>query len=304
MNEQYADIFERFKNSFNLAANGYEDPITLEDNDIGFSAKKEIEIKFKNKLKITDNKKYLTLIHVLVKDIKKPKAPISLTFDFVMKEQNEYVLGYAYIQNYFRPLNIFSVDEYFYEPENNIFYKKNKEITAEKILINLYDLQMKPLKFFKGFILRCKILLFKFISFLFHVIHKLLKYLLFIISGEIFIYNYLEELVTDRKKNFNENKINENSDIKSKKIKIFDYEANIWSIFVFCTFHLAAFSILYFFKIMPNFIKIILKYNFLTIIYVLFALAVFDKLLPHLLKILIKFSSKNEFSFKYKKMKI
>ena len=304
MNEQFAEIFERFKNSFNLSSNGYEDPITLEDNDIGFSAKKDIEIKFNKKLKITENKKYLTLIQVLVRDLKKSKAPISLSFDFVMKEQNEYVLGYSYIKNYFRPLNIDSVDEYFYEPEKNIFYKKDKEIAADKILKNLYDLQMKPLKFFKGFKLRSKILLFKFISFMFYVIHNFLKFLLLVISGEIFIYDYLEELVTVNMKNFQQKKLIENSEMKSKKIKIFDYEANIWSIFVFCTFHLLAFFILYFFKIMPNFIKILLKYNFLTIIYVLFALAVFDKLLPLLLKFLIKFSSKNEFDFKYIKLKI
>lgn len=299
------DIKDNFIKSFNLESFGN---YHIFNDYIGFSVFKECD---KKHVKVKNKKKYVSLIKIYLennKNNKIEKIPIYIDVALCLYEDNKFYLNHDFIINKLsKPIDFFWYDEYFYNPNKNIFYKKNDEINPNKILEEVYMLHLKPTEPLKGLIIRAKLLINIFVKNLFLIINKLLNSILFIISGKAYSFNIYTQIFFDFK---DKKEIEETeSEKKVKPIKILGYPASFPSIFTYCLYHLIIYVLLFIFhiKLKPNFIKIIkiiLKYNFLTLVYVISSITIYEHFLPKILKYLIKKISKFYYYFENKKFKI
>lgn len=290
-----------FINLFNLENIGFSKPIALKDA-IGFSTTKQCDPKY---LKLKDNKTYITLIKLYIDPINKPENnhyPLFISVSLNLFEDGKYIIDQTFIKNKIsKPINLHSENEYFYNDKENKFYKKNVPILPNDIISEIYNIHIKPTKLIKGFPIKCKLSIQYLLILLISLIGYIFNCILWIISGKKYSYDIFGESAELK----NKKEIQTGGDIKiGHTINFFGYSASLHSICVYCAIHFLLFVICYMLSIKPNFIYIILKYNFLTLIYGILSITLYEKFLPDTLIFIIKNISSMKSSIQWMKFKL
>ncbi|HRY59897.1 MAG TPA: hypothetical protein P5096_00775 [Patescibacteria group bacterium] len=294
-------IRKKFRDSFELESNGFINPVFLNDTKIGFSARKDCDEKILRKIKILEGKKYTTLIHIILPDdkvgLESDKVPLRVraSFDLVGEDNSTYIIDDRYIKRKkFKPIDLISRDDYFYDLKTNIFYKKGKIASGSDIINEIYSLHIKPTKTWRGMYLRAKVAWKNLISYLIEQIANLLVLILLLISGRKIPYGRISRYLEEAFKKNPANKFGQTEESLSQ-MKIADSEVEFFGlktepvpIFSYSFIHLIVFVVFYFLNYRPHLLKVIFSNNFLTIIYVIFSLMIFKSFLPSFAISLIK----------------
>lgn len=206
------------------------------------------------------------------------------------------------------PVDVDSYDDYSFDIETGELYRKNKKISADELVTEIYGDHVKSTKPLKGLFLRFRMFFWRmFMHWVFEIFSKISYYSFYFISGNRYLYApfFEEETLNDVviKSRIRDVKIKDEIK-KAKKVKFLSYEADYWPIIFYSTIHAILYSILMYKNYKPIFITTILKNNFLTIVYVILSLWVLEVVMPKLLKFLIRYFSIISFRFQYKSIKI
>ncbi len=208
------------------------------------------------------------------------------------------------------PVDMESRNDYFYDTKTKTLFKKDRQITPEELIDDIYNLHIKPTKVVRGFLLRIKLRIWRtWLPFIFTSLSNIFHYLLLIISGNRYTF---EPFVEEEKIN-NEiistkstlHKVKEKESLQeSKKFHFFDYEASRWSIVFYSLVHLALYSYFFYINYKPAYITTILENNFLIIIYVVCSLWMLESIIPLIFMFLIKRFSKLAFYSEIKNIEL
>lgn len=268
---------EIFKQKFELPRDGFSNPVDLQDVEIGFCVYKDQE-----NLK-RENFKSIFKIYIRNEELKKDKDKklVIITASYGKKTDNGLISYTSNLNDFKRgkdwPAELISNDEFFYNIKTCDFcYKKQgeeKSINGNKILNLVNEWHVKPTKSMKGFPYRTKIrshiVFLNFLKILFNIISGI-QYLM---SGEkVDFYSKVQDTISPPKK-------------PGKKIKIFDYEVEIWIAVIYAIIHLfIAYPIFIFYNCRLRFLVPIFKNIFLTTMYIIISLALTDVILSKLPK--------------------
>ncbi|HOA06647.1 MAG TPA: hypothetical protein PLE16_08290 [Spirochaetota bacterium] len=294
---------DTFAKLFDLIRNGYTKPVILQDVSTGFSTCREYSNEILNKLKISNNKKYISLIKIWLKnDCKEELQPVLVNITFNLFEDKYYKADYADIRKLsFKPIDIEVDNLYFYDINNNTFLKNNKSISPLKILEESFNCHIKTTKTIAGFILRHRIKFRRFVANIFLLKAKFLIFMLYIIAGEEYEYTLMLS-------NF-QNMLYSKKDQKEKSnnkhtLKIFEYTSSAWSITTYCMLHLIIYVLFACFDYKPKPAKYMIENNFLLIMYSIATIVFWDKLLPKIFKSMIKKCVNMYYKIILKKLKV
>ena len=213
------------------------------------------------------------------------------------------------------PIDLISKDEYYYNVEKNKLYKNKKEILPNELINKIYNDHIKPTKFIRGIWLRTKLFFWRIIiKKFFDYLYIFLHYFLYITSGDKYSYVWVikEEILNNKIINSEiknmigqkeKEEIKENLE-KGKKFNFFGYMASHWTIIFYSIFHLLFYIIFEYKNWYPTIIIMILKNNFLTLIYVISSLWIMEIVIPKILKMLIRTTSRLSWNSRMKSIKI
>jgi len=200
------------------------------------------------------------------------------------------------------PIDFTSDNDFFYNIEENQFYHKDKKITPDELLDRIYQIHIKPTKFFKGFIVRLRLFIWRvLIIFMIKLISDIFQCLLFLISGTKFDDIYTRIFSANKIDNISQN----NNEYKEpEKWDLFGFKAPLWPITFFCAFHFILYVIFWLENYKPKFVITLLENNFLTVIYTILFLVMLERFLPKILKFFINKTSQLYFNLSSKRIKI
>ena len=185
--------------------------------------------------------------------------------------------------------------QYFYDIRTNELYEKNKKITADKLINDVYNKHIKSTRPIKGLFIRMKIRFWRILmKSMFDIISKFFHHLLFIISGNRYSYEPVLETETLNDLRF---KKTEKPKMKEKlkegkKFNFYGYEASQWSIVFYSLLHFLLYVYFMYSGYKPIFITTIFKNNFLVIIYAILSLWIIETVMQTFLMFLIKYFSR------------
>lgn len=275
------------------------------DDEFGFSVRRKLKSEdHASLISIDIDKKYLnnTELHGKPLYIRATYGRISEN-GIIIRDFNETKIS--------DPVDLKSEGEYFYNVENNQFYKKKRKVTPEELIYKVYKLHIKPTRLIVGFWLRSKMFFFQILVHgIFILMSKTFSSFLYLISGNKYSYEPIleEEKLNDLiiKSKWEKEGIKPETS-ESNKFNFFGYKASQWSIFVYSLIHL----VIYFYITLSEFhigtidrFRGVFRNNFLSLAYVILSLSIFESLLPKFLIFLIKLFSKWSLKAKYKKLKI
>lgn len=302
--EDAKTVSSNFINKFNLIQlnnDGFFGISAIEEGGVGFSA-------FKNFNFNCDNKK-TTLLNVYItdedfSDANIEKKPLFISAIYGQNENGSISRRFAGEVGLNNPISLmYYGNKYFYNIRCDKFYKDDTEINANEIVKEVYALHIKSSRRFAGFFMRTKIrieVIFwrKLMKSICYFISKIFHFSLYIISGIRYAYSPIEEIIKTR---FEKTKPEMKEKLKEgKKITFFGYEASQWSVVFYSLLHLLGYIIFIQKEYKPLIIAIILKNNFLTLIYVIASLCIIEVLLPQLFMVIIKFFSEKAEEFLYR----
>lgn len=285
-----------FIEKFNSEKFGFFDLTSFTNVNIGFSVKKKFN-------ESDDNN--VTLLSIYIPDrvfgeIKNTKKPLSIHTTYGKKAEGGVVMREN--PKFSDPIDLIFPDEYYYDIVSKKFFKKDKEISAEEIIKEVYNKHIKSTKLIKGLYVRNKLKFYRIYLRLF------LKYIyiyfygvLYLVSGILYSYDPLGKLIPD-------NKINK-PELEPipivEEVNFLGYKTTHHCIFFYSIFHLYIYFIFINFTniFSTNIIKIFGN-SFSILVYVMFSLIIIDKVLPSILKLLIDIFSQWEFDAKYKTIKL
>lgn len=219
-------------------------------------------------------------------------------------------------QNFCEPLDLEFRDEFFYDTTTEKIYKKDKEVDANSVLLEVYGKHIKTTRPIVGLILRTRLRFWriwlpwipKSLSFLSH-------YFLYLISGDRYTYEFLfqeetlnGEIISSRMdgrvgRGKNSAKVKE-EDKESKQIDFFGNKVPQWAIVFYSILHLAVWFSLKYFNIDVSKIKEFFGNNFLLVLYVIVSFWIVGAVIPFLLKKMIKYLSTLAFHSASKAVKV
>ncbi len=307
--EYDSNIFIR---KFNVEAQGFYDITPYIDGSIGFSFKKRLNENDINKVSLF----CIYIFKNVFEDDSITKKPLNI-YAYYGEEKEGGVSLQPTLSNLSEPLNATFLDEYFYNPKEDKFYKESEEISEKVLIREIYEKHIKNTKPIIGFFLRVKIRFWRdFLRLFFVFLSKIFYYLLFIISGDKYTYEYLFEEETlngeiiksklSRFRNINDKDIKETKK-EGKKIDFFGLRVSQWSIVFYSFLHLSLYSVVVYKKYYSIFYLIlwkILQNNFLTVVYAIFTFWVIEIPIPYILRRLIKYNSGLSAKCHYKEIKL
>lgn len=208
------------------------------------------------------------------------------------------------------PVDIISTDEYYYDIENDKFFKKNREISLFGLIDDFYGTHIKNTKILNGALIRMKIFFWKIIiAKFFKTLSKFFYWMLYLISGNKYSYEpiwkteILNNVVISStfKDTIGLNKDGFKEDLTVEELEFLGYKAPLWSILFYSLLHLMIYFIFNYINYKPDIIVNIFENNFLTLAYVVLSLWFIEQMLPNILKFLIKSSSERFKYFSYLK---
>lgn len=285
-----------FLDFFSLPRDGFFDPIILEDEFVGFSVKKR---------KKNDEKNFISVLYVWL-DLsreKKEKDLQSLEIEIMYGKFSEDTKRLTLADTWDDvngPINITIKDEFFYDPKRKIFLTVGgKEIAPIDILKKSYGKHVKPTRRFAGAWIRLKLFFWrKILSIIAKVISELLLVLLKLISGKKLTSDIWSRALFPEK--LDEEYYKQPEYKEPEKISLFGYKADPWPILFFAITNLIVYFFLFSIDFKPKILTMLVKNNFLSILYVISMLAILEKLAPKYLMMMIKKTSLWYRKFAYK----
>ncbi len=273
------NISDKLKEALSFEREGFSEPIQWIDG-VGVSRVKEMPNEHASLYKIG----------ILDKEFQQEssKKRVNLGVSYGKKVFEGISLG-SERQDLFGPIDFDNNDDFLFDISNFKFYRKDKEISPEKLLSDLEELHLKPTKLAKGFFLRSKLWLWRaFLPGLVKVVDSILIAILWIISGETVKGDILNRLFRGRDTEKVREPIPTIEFADSKKMDFFGYKAKRWSVVAYCFAHLTAFFIFFSYSIQSPFIEAMLKNNFTALCYVVVSFAVTEAGIPMALRFLIE----------------
>lgn len=276
---------------------GFFDLTSFVNVDIGFSVKKKLKEGDDSNVSIFD-------IHIpnkYLEDKIKSLKPLNVSIHYGKETSEGIVLREEPKLN--EPVDVFFPDEYYYDISSGIFYKKDKQILANKIIEETYSEHIKTTKMVSGLKYRTKIYLYRkafrlfceYLARAFSVFYK-------IITGNTYKYGF--DNYFSRKRNPS---LANDLEIKRKDVEpvnFLGYIAPPQTIFLYSISHLFIFAVLFYIDWKPYILIEIFSNTFLTLVYVMTTLIFFDRLLPGLIKLLIDVLSDLSVKFSYESIKL
>ena len=231
------EIEDEYQKAFVLKGKKYRKVEHFDKPRVGISLVIDHDKKLMQKLKLGD-KKYVCTIAIYLDDewreAKGNKKNIFGRVHFTIdSDTGAYVLLNPEKYSARIPVEITSVDEYFFNTKTKKFYRGSRETSLRSIVDELFEWHIKPTKLFRGMFLRWKIqlrrLLYKFSL----RISKFIAYIYYFIFGEKVAHDFVSEYML---KHYPEKK--EIKTARVNEISIFGYTSSAHIVFVFCIFHL------------------------------------------------------------------
>jgi len=221
----------------------------------------------------------------------RPIKPITITASYGRKTKDGILLSSSNekIKGILDPIDLISLDEFFYNTATREFFFKvpGRKYRASDILRYINELHEKPTKPVRGFVLRVKLIFWHIIiAGLVKIFSNILAWLLYVSSGTTVSMNIWNRIVfpdridgdADDERKFKE----------AERKEILGYKASPWAIVFFCSIHLVLYLLFSILDFKPEFLVVIFKNNFLTIIYVVISLSFVEVLLPRILKSIMR----------------
>jgi hypothetical protein len=289
------NVIERFIDKFkDLKQTNFYDLVPFREPEIGLSVKR--------KYKSDDNKVSLIKVGFFDRDEGNLRK-LYVGAAFGELKNNSLKIRSRGETKISDPLDIESRDDYFYDLEKNALYRGEDEISGGELLDEFYKKHIKTTRVIRGFRIRFRIwfwrvLLKETVEFL----SKSLSLILYTISGVKYKHDPILELwKEDSLKNSEppNSKFQEGS-----KFEFLGYKATRWSIVFYSTLNLALYLLFYYLGFRPTVLVILLKNNFLTLIYVIVSLSIVESGIPWALRYSIKYLSNLSFNLDFKKIEI
>ncbi len=203
-------------------------------------------------------------------------------------------------QNFCEPLDLEFRDEFFYDTTTEKIYKKDKEVDANSVLLEVYRKHIRTTRPIRGLILRTRLRFWriwlpwipKSLSFLSH-------HFLCLISGDKYTYEFLfqeetlnGEIISSRMegrvgRGKNSAKVKE-EDKEAKQIDFFGNKVPQWAIVFYSILHLGVWFSFKYFGVNTDKIENFFGNNFLLVLYVIVSFWIIGTVIPFLLKKMVK----------------
>lgn len=185
------------------------------------------------------------------------------------------------------PIDLNFSNEFSYSESKEKFFYNKKEIKAKDILLYIEEVHKKPTKAVRGFFLRNKLWFWrKMLPTLIKFFDLILIIILYLISGEKIKNDILKRYFSEKYKESNNQKIDEEIEFeKNKTMEFFGYHAKRWSVVFYCSLHLLIYF--FFFYLQNNHYHLtsnIGKNNFLALCYVVVSFTITEALIPKTIK--------------------
>lgn len=201
------------------------------------------------------------------------------------------------------PMDVTFPGEYYYDINSGDFFNRDKKISADKLLEEVYSKHIKSTKLIRGFYVRTRVWFYRvFLNLLFVGLSKLFSLFIRVISGDVYEYGFSEHI--DKSLNREKkSKPEKPADKPGEKVSFLGYNATPACIMFYSVFHFIVFGIFYSLERKPAFLLTIFKNGFLTLIYVMVSLIFIDKFLPVIFKKIVDGSFELSIYFSYKTIK-
>lgn len=219
-------------------------------------------------------------------------------------------------QNFCEPLDLEFRDDFFYDTTTEKIYKKDEEVEADSVLLEVYGKHIKTTRPIIGLVLRVRLRFWriwlpwipKSLSFLSH-------YLLYLISGDKYTYEFFfqeenlnGQIISSKMEGRvgwgkEKAKIKE-EDKEAKQIDFFGNKVPEWTIVFYSLLHLCIWFSFKYFNIQTNKIEEFFGTNFLLVLYVIVSFWIIGTVVPFFLKKSIKYGSTFAFHIGSKTVKV
>lgn len=303
LQRQFIDKFREIND-----VNGFYDFTPYTDGNVGFSVKKDLNAS-------DNNTSLLTFYLPPVPPAEDGKRLMMIDATYGEKRDNGISLRDHNKIKLTSPADLTSRNDYYYDVAGNRLIKKTEEISPIALINEIYDEHIKSTKPFKGLWLRAKILFWRIISKdIFDVFYNISRFLLWLVTGDRYSYepilqaeilnneivnHSMQELVGHRR----DRGVKEV--IKARpKFEFLGYSASYWVIIFYSIFHLLLYALFEYEDWRPAIITVLLKNNFLTLIYVIVSLWFMEVIIPMILKFLIKKTAALSFAVASRNIKV
>lgn len=219
-------------------------------------------------------------------------------------------------RNFNEPLDLEFRDEFFYDTTTEKIYKKDKEVEATSVLLEVYRKHIKTTRPIIGLVLRFRLRFWRIwlpwipqsLSFSSH-------YLLYLISGDKYTYQFLfqEETLNGqiisskmegRVGRGEETAKVKEEDKEAKQIDFFGNKVPQWAIVFYSVLHLCIWFSFKYFGVQADKIEEFFSNNFLLVLYVIVSFWIIGTVIPFLLKKSVKYGSTFAFQIGNKSIKV
>lgn len=219
-------------------------------------------------------------------------------------------------QNFFEPLDLEFRNDFFYDTTTEKIYKKEKEVNADNILLEVYRKHIKTTRPIVGLVLRIRLKFWRiWLPWISKSFSFLSQFFLYLISGDEYTYEFLfqeetlnGEIISSRMKGRVDPEKNsakaKEKDNEAKQIDFFGNKVPQWAIVFYSILHLGVWFSLGYFCVDRNKLKEFFDNNFLLILYVIVSFWIFGTIIPFFLKRTIKHLSTLAFHSASKRIKV
>lgn len=280
------------------------EPTPFDDGSIGFSIQIEYPKSLQEKFIIPDNLKFVALFHVYIdekrSEVGSNKKLIGVNVHFTLKDGKRLQIDESNASNIYRPVDLVSYDDYFFDSVSEKFFYKDTQIESSKIINDLFQLHIKKIGF-KGLFIRGRFLFWFLLGKLCKGISLVLSRIFLLIYGEKISYGYLSSFLPQSMK---ETLYGSQKKDPGPFMTFFGYNAPTKLVVSYCVIHLFAYLLIRFLNIAPSILIAISKNSFLTIIYVIVSLAILEVPIKKFLRFSVSKLEKYQFRFSNKAIKI
>ena len=219
-------------------------------------------------------------------------------------------------RNFLEPLDLEFRDEFFYDTSTEKIYKENLEVAPTDVLLEVYGKHIKTTRPIRGLFLRTRLRFWRiWFPFIPKLISHILHYLLLLISGDRYTYEFLfqeENLngqIISSKMEGRVGRNKESAKIKeeekeSKQIEFFGNKVPQWPIVFYSTLHLSFWFSIKHYGFNTQKIEDFFNNNFLLVLYVIVSFWLIGTVLPFLLKKFVKYFSTWSFQLANKSVRV
>ncbi|MCX6736159.1 MAG: hypothetical protein NTZ13_03690 [Candidatus Parcubacteria bacterium] len=298
------DIFIK---KFEPEKHGFTDVVKFEGVENGFSFQKKIG---------GEDAVYTSLFQIyipraILTDTSIIKKPLNIHVSYGKRVEGGVQMRSE--QKLSEPLDAEFPNEYFYDPCKGELYSGNKKISGNDILKKIYEQHIKNTRPIRGFFLRTKIYFWRTVAKnVLLGIGKIFHWVLFAISGNRYIYNYIfeeekrnGETISTKFGTIDEKKIKESESLKeSKKIDFIGLKVSRWSVIVYSSVHFSLYWYFVYTHYYSRSLWRVFENNFLTVIYVVLSFWVLETALPKTIERSMRICTKLAYLSEIKKVKI